>query len=363
MERLAAAMDVEVEDILVAGLALPPLPADQVDYYPPPALITRLSARTNVPTDALWAMTVQRYVPLLLGRLDTPYGRRHADAKPCWLFVPPQDREPPPGPPRIAWQDSGQRCGRLCPICLYHEAPPYRRLSWRLSWMGSCPRHGVMLAERSHGIGGRESAARQPLTVGHPDLLFLDRLTLQATTGKAVVLPNRRHLPGGCWLRIVRALIDELCLTLKEAKQASATLRVFWARHGLEYRGGVLLPAPFEMHRLDRQRLFLTVAGTALRMLCTGQVVSPSPWATLLAPSVPQQTRRASPPSRRGGRARLRDTCVQPTLGDLLQQWLALCQTDPERATHMHQWLRAGYQPYSYPPGAVDDFSNEDGTR
>jgi hypothetical protein len=153
-------MDVGVEDILVAGLALPPLPADQLDYYPPPAPITRLSARTNVPTDALWAMTVQRYVPLLLGRLDTPYGRRHADAKPCWLFVPPQDREPPPGPPRIAWQDSVQRCGRLCPMCLSHEAPPYRRLSWRLSWMGSCPRHGVMLAERSHGIGERESAAR-----------------------------------------------------------------------------------------------------------------------------------------------------------------------------------------------------------
>ena len=66
------AMGVWVEDILVAGLAMPPLPADQLDYYPPPALITRLSERTNVPPEALWAMTVQRYVPLLLGRLDTP---------------------------------------------------------------------------------------------------------------------------------------------------------------------------------------------------------------------------------------------------------------------------------------------------
>jgi hypothetical protein len=115
------------------------------------------------------------------------------------------------------------------------------------------------------------------------------------------------------------------------------------------------------MHRLDRQRLFLTIAGTAIRMLCAGQVVSPSPWATLLAPSVPQCTRRASSQSHSGGRASLRDTFVQPTLGDLLQQWLALCQTDPERATHMHQWLRAGYQRYSHPSGAVDDFSNEHG--
>jgi len=60
MERLAAAMGVGSEDILVAGLALPPLPADQLDYYPPPARSTRLSARTNVPTDALWAMTGER---------------------------------------------------------------------------------------------------------------------------------------------------------------------------------------------------------------------------------------------------------------------------------------------------------------
>ena len=363
IERLAAAMGVWVEDILVAGLAMPPLPADQLDYYPPPALITRLSERTNVPTEALWAMTVQRYVPLLLGRLDTPYRCRRADASPCWLFVPPQEHEPQHGPPRVAWQDSVQRCGRMCPMCLYHEAPPYRRLAWRLSWTGSCPHHGVVLEERPHGNGGREDAAHQPVTAGHLDLLFLDRLTLQAITSGVVVLPNRRRLPGGRWLRIVRALIDELCLTRKDAKQARATLRVFWMRPTLGYRGGVLLPTPFEMHQLDRQRLFLTVAGTAIRMLCEGRVVSPSPWATLLAPSGPQGARRARLLPDGGYRARLRDVSAQLTLGDLLQQWLALCQADPERATHMHQWLRAGYQRYSYPPGEVDDVSTENGTR
>jgi hypothetical protein len=151
----------------------------------------------------------------------------------------------------------------------------------------------------------------------------------------------------------VRALIEELCLTLKDAKQASATLRVFWARHGLGYRGGVLLPTSFEMHRLDQQRLFLTVAGTAIRMLCTGRVVSPSPWATLLAPSWPQGARRAHLWFDGGGRARLRDASAPLTLGNLLQQWLALCQADPERATHMHHWLRAEYQRYPIPTDRV----------
>jgi len=32
---------------------------------------------------------------------------------------------------------------------------------------------------------------------------------------------------------MVRAIIAELCLTRKEAKQVSATLRVFWTMHGL----------------------------------------------------------------------------------------------------------------------------------
>jgi len=355
-------MGVWVEDILVAGLAMPPLSADQLDYAPPPALIARLSARTNISAEVLWTMTVQRYVPLLLGRLDTPLGRLRTDTRPCWMFVPPHDRAPQHGAPLIAWQDSMQRGGRLCPRCLHHEAPSYRRLSWRLSWMGSCPRHGVALVERPHRLGGQDGAMSQPVTAGHPDLLFLDRLTLQAITRGAVVLPNRRRLPGGRWLRLVRALVDELGLTLKEANQARATLRVFWAKHGLGYRGGVLLPTPFELHQLDRQRLFLTIAGTAIRMLCEGRIVSPSPWATLLTPSGPQDAQRARLLPDGGDRARLRDVSAQPTLGDRLQQWLALCHADPERATHMHHWLRAEYHRYPHPYGPDDNIPATSGT-
>ncbi len=41
------------------------------------------------------------------------------------------------------------------------------------------------------------------------------------------------------------------------------------------------------------------------------------------------------------GRASTRDASAQPTLGEVLQQWIDVCRTDPERAAHMRQWLLA----------------------
>jgi hypothetical protein len=195
--------------------------------------------------------------------------------------------------------------------------------------------------------------------VAHPDLLFLDGLTLQAITGGAVMLPNGRRLHGGRWLRMVRAVIDELGLTLKEAHQARGTLRVFWTTHGLGYREGVRKPKPFEMHPPERQRLLLTVAGTALRTLCTGAAASLSPWATLLAPSVPQDDLGSRPPQDGGGRHSTRDTSATPTLGELLQQWIDLCRTDPDSAAHMRQWLLAGSRRHPDPVAYVDHLLTE----
>ena len=158
----------------------------------------------------------------------------------------------------------------------------------------------------------------------------------------AVVLPNGHRLHGGSWLRMVRALIDELCLTITEAQQASATLRVFWTTHGLGYREGVRRLRPFEMHPPDRHRLLLTVAGTAIRMLCEGQVISRSPGAMLLAPSVPQGDLVSRPAYDSGGRASMRDASAQPTLGDVLQQHIAFGRTDIQIRGIASDQLRRG---------------------
>ena len=225
--------------------------------------------------------------------------------------------------------------------------------------MGSCPDHGMLLEERPHLIWAQDGEEAPPPLVAHPDLLFLDGLTLQAITLGAVVLPNGHRLHGGSWLRMVRALLDELCLTITEAQQASATLRIFWTTHGLGYREGVRQLRPFERHPPDRQRRLLTVAGTAIRMLCESHVVSRSPGAMLLAPSAPQGHLVSRPLYDSGGRASTRDASAQPTLGDVRQQWIALCRTDPEGAAHMRQWLLAGSRGYPDPATYVDHLLNE----
>jgi TniQ protein len=359
IDCLAAAMGVRGEDILVAGLDMPPLTAVQLDYHPPLALIRRLAERTHVATEVIRAMTVQSYVPLLLDRLDTPHGLLQTYAGQHWFFVAPESRAQQQGHALIPWQESPQRGLRTCPLCLRHDPRPYRRLYWRLSWMSRCPDHGVLLEESPGSLGGREGEEAPTSVRAPPDLLFLDHLTLQAITRGAVVLPNGHRLHGGSWLRMVRALIDELCLTMQEAQQASTTLRIFWARHDLAYREGVRRLIPFEMRPPDRQCRLLTVAGTAIRMLCDGQVVSRSPWARLFAPSLPEGKRVSRPPKDGGGSVSTRDPSAPSTLGEVFQQWIDLCRTDPESAAHMRHWLLAGYRSHPDPATSVDHLLTE----
>ena len=79
----------------------------------------------------------------------------------------------------------------------------------------------------------------------------------------------------------------------------------------------------------------------------------------LLAPSAPQGHLVSRPSYDSGGRASTRDASAPPTLGDVLQQWIALCRTDPEGAAHRRQWLLAGYRGYPDPATYVDHLLNE----
>ena len=115
---------------------------------------------------------------------------------------------------------------------------------------------------------------------------------------------------------------------------------------------------PFERRPPDRQRRLLTVAGTAMSMLCEGHVTSLSPYAALLAPSGPQGD-LVSGPHNSGKRDRAWNASAQPTLGALLQQWIDLCRTDPEGAACMRQWLLLGHRRHPDPEGSVDHLLTE----
>jgi len=354
LARVAAAMAVETEEVLVAGLDMPPLTDDQLDVHPPLTLLTRLAARTTVPVEALRAMTVEGYVPLLLDRLTPAPDLMPTYTGQYWFFVHPERRAPQRSAALVPWQAGGPPRRWACPRCLRDDAPPYRRLYWRLAWMGSCPVHGVLLDE-CPGLVWTPT----PATVAHPDLLFLDGLTWQAVTAGTVALPNGRCLHGGSWLRMVRAMLEELGLTLHEAQQAGRTLRALWTAHGRGYRAGLGRPQPFEQHTPERQRLLLTVAGTALRLLCTGQVTSRSPWATWLAPVQYQDDLLSYPPSARRGWDHPPAASAQPSLGVLLQQWVESCRADPASAAHMRQWLLANSWGHPDPVPYVDQLLTE----
>ncbi len=351
-------MGVSNEDVLVAGLDMPLLTDDQLDDQPPLTLLTRLAARTTVPVEALRAMTVESYVPLLIDRLTPAPDLMQTYASQYWFFVRPESRPLRGSLELVPWQASGPPRRWTCPGCLRDDARPYRRLYWRVAWMGSCPAHGVLLEERPGLLWAQEHAPAQT-AVAHPDLRFVDGLTWQAITGGTVVLPNGRRLHGGSWVRMVRAMLEELGLTMQEARQARGPLRVFWTTHGLGYRQGLGRPRPFELYAPARQRLLLTVGGTALRMLCTGQVASRSPWATLLAPCVSQDELLSRPVPPRGGRHNTWARAAPPPLGALLQQWVEVCRADPASAVQMRQWLLAGSRRHSDPVAYVDQLLTE----
>jgi hypothetical protein len=111
--------------------------------------------------------------------------------------------------------------------------------------------------------------------------------------------------------------------------------------------------------RTGGDALLWAATGTALSMLCTGEAASRSPWATLLAPSLPQDDLVSHPLQDGGGRHDARDTAAKPTLGALLQQGIECCRTDPASAAHMRQWLLAGSQRHPDPVASVDHLLTE----
>src|SRR5215831_9760179 len=98
------------------------------------ALLTRLTERTTVPVDALRAMTVEGYVPLLIDQLTPTPDLMQTYTGQYWFFVIPEGRESQRSPALVPWQASAQRRMRTCPLCLCDDARPYRRIYWRLAW-------------------------------------------------------------------------------------------------------------------------------------------------------------------------------------------------------------------------------------
>ena len=310
IDRLAAAYRLERYELLRSAFGADPPPnSAELDSGRLPGLIAALAGRTGLPLERVRAMTLAGYAPALIGAAEPSPGLFESYAGRFGWFVPPPRRVPPvaasptdrlrrwtrpeSAEPWAPWRsdDLLEAMPRCCPRCLAADVVPYVRLHWRLAWMASCPLHGEMLVPLLALPSLRRFFQEREPNRAAPDLLALDRITLGAVTVGTAVLPRGGAVPGGAWLRALRALIDELVRPVSVIGQwARDELAAAWLRAGsrLDARQG-WARIPYEGLPPERRALLLQVAGAAVLRLA----VRPAPHAagTALRACVTQWSR------------------------------------------------------------------------
>jgi TniQ len=284
-ERLAYVYGCSARDLLQYDLGFEPMSSAQLDVNPPEKLLENLSERTGVPFDRIRAMTARAWVPLLIDSVDSnSNGFRTYVGEHSILF--PAPLRPLNGfKARTPWlsQCHLQRTF-VCRSCLDEDPEPYRRISWRMAWMTTCPTHGVMLNNGYSGFGANATSVGSGASPAPPELIALDRLTVQAVEKGSVSLPLRK-VHGGVWLRLLRALIDELSLPAYLVRRYRPNIVEVWKRIGRKVRQG--LPqsrVAFELMTPEHQIVVMRAAAAAVQLMCEKRLKKSGDQALLFQP-------------------------------------------------------------------------------
>lgn len=275
LDRLAAAYGLKRDRFIRSALGADPAPcvAELDAGGSLPSLSAALAERTGVPPGRIRVMTFAGYVPELIAQAQLGSGMFGAYIGPFRWFVA-QGRTngpyPEPAGPWTPWRadDLLSDMPRCCPRCLVADAIPYVRLHWRLAWMASCPLHGETLVPLPSPFWMVQCMRERSPDRAAPDLLALDRITLgAATTGTAILPRGGSQVPGGAWLRALRALRDELAQPFVwPAHPWRDELTRAWLRTGrmpvMRHCGR---EATFERLPPERRSALLQVAGAAVR--------------------------------------------------------------------------------------------------
>lgn len=274
--RLAAAYGLQPNSFLRSAFGADPSPsAAELDSIRRPDLVVALAERTGVPHSQLRAMTLAGYMPELVDALEPSPGLFENYACRFGWHMPAALRSgarPESFEEWVSWRSADllDRVARCCSRCLVTDTIPYVRLHWRLAWMASCPLHGEMLVPLpvAPWLVGCIRERLPERAASH--LLALDRITLGAVTNGVAVLPKGGgKVPGGAWLRALRALLDELVRPIvRSSWRRRDNLAAAWLRTGrsLDARQG-WTRLPYEGLLPQQRALLLQVAGTAVRHL------------------------------------------------------------------------------------------------
>jgi len=253
-----------------------------LDEDPPDDLVAWLSRKTGQAPRRIRAMTLSGFVPFLLDGVAPPAACLATYVAGTRLITGPDERIVKTK--TLPWIDRTWTEQWACSACLEADDAPYRRLSWYLPWMLTCPLHGAFLNRvlvqpgRTWDVMEERPFGRAP---PEEDLLRLDRATHQAVT-RGIVETATGRIAGGIWVRLLRAVIEELAHVVPDGSPRGMGIAEVWADVGVapptareracSYEA---LPPRFKLRRMRAAALALERARSVLTDWMDGNAL---PW-------------------------------------------------------------------------------------
>ncbi|MBW4818101.1 TniQ family protein [Rhodococcus qingshengii] len=263
----------------------------------PDAAARMLAARSTVALDQLQQMSLSGWVPWLLDSTDPEECDFDTYVHQLSVLIPPQlskgdrPRRAPTEPGWLPWVTDTPN-DRVCPVCIGAgdaDTVIGVKLIWQLSLVASCPEHRCRL-EPCHVVPGQivfwdrsVCALGKDLrpTPVHSTVTALDHRTTAALAEGSVLLPRAR-VHAGLWFRMLRTLIDEICIPLSKAGTYARDLRLIW--ECADDRPPRALTRPFEyLNRADQSRI-LAGAAAAITLIEDGTITAAGTHGDLLSP-------------------------------------------------------------------------------
>jgi hypothetical protein len=240
----------------------------RLDFDPPQPFVAALGQKTGQSLSAIRGLTARSYMPRLLDTLESvSYGAQ------CYThnleFLMPLCRRRPLRRPVVPWYSTLHfRSPRGCRHCMSEQQEPYLRLRWRFSWMVTCPLHRLVLkpcriVRSESGPTQVMWSDQQDTRVIPPTLLALEAATLQAITRHSCKLPCGT-IAGGFWLRLLRTILEELCIGHRDAGKDRRAIAKLWSDIGLSYRFDLQHRKYYESMSQHEKEVFMYVASRAI---------------------------------------------------------------------------------------------------
>lgn len=258
---------------------------DRLDIDPPAGLLQALSERTGVPLADLRMMTLPGWEPMLLESCDRneqwiskrlAWGSATYDSYVRANSVLLRPGRRPQDPHRRGngwagpWRHGKQLDRRRCQVC-WTPSHPVVLLVWRLPMVSSCHSSALVdhIALTVERLSGR--ALESPARISEP-VAQLDRYTYQGLRSGLVDLPGRT-VHAAVWVRMLRAILDEVSLSASTLPKANCTtITRVWEATGHPYRAGLSVWRPYEHLPPATQTTMMDAAAAAVQLAAAGEI-------------------------------------------------------------------------------------------